>query len=213
MFIKELDFQKRLKSGLTQQDVMVNLENFCEAIFVAIGLVVARFLLNTGRCIKAIELCKECLILLTDVKEIEEQYVKLLNAVFYKTMFDAYCLIGDYTNATKYGRELIVVFRDSGEPAKEGNFTLKLANIYKQQCKYVEAKELYERTINIMKETGERKREATAYGNLGNLFLSLGEYAKAQEYIEKALAIRMEIGDREGQASDYGNLGKCFFSG
>ncbi|XP_078375821.1 uncharacterized protein LOC144659274 [Oculina patagonica] len=191
---------------------MVNLENVFKSFFIAIGLVIARFLLNTGRCLKAIELCKECLILLTDVKEIEEQYVKLFNARVYKTMFDAYCLIGDYTNATKYGRKLLVVFRDSGERAKEGHFTLALANIYKQQCKYVEAKELYERSINIMKGTCDRKGEATAYGQCGTMSYYLGEYAKAQEYIEKALAIRMEIGDRKGQAADYGNLGSVFHS-
>ncbi|KAL9967930.1 hypothetical protein ACROYT_G026242, partial [Oculina patagonica] len=98
---------KTVEHGLTQQDVMVNLENVFKSFFIVIGLVIARFLLNTGRCLKAIELCKECLILLTDVKEIEEQYVKLFNARVYETMFDAYCLIGDYTNATKYGRKLL----------------------------------------------------------------------------------------------------------
>ncbi len=177
---------------------MDNIENIL--ISLAIGLVVATFLLNTGRCLKAIGICKECL----------KQCVKLFIGRIYQGLFIASYHTGDYTNATKYGRELLVIFRESGEEAKEGRVTLILANICKRQCKHVEAKELYERAISIMIETGDRNGEATAYGQCGSVFQSLGEYAKAQEYIEKALAINMQIGDRKAEAVNYGNLGSVF---
>ncbi|XP_078377178.1 uncharacterized protein LOC144660435 [Oculina patagonica] len=138
------------------------------------------------------------------MKEIEEQYVKLFNTGIYHIMLNAYCLIGDYTNAKKCVRKL----RDLGE--REGLLTLKLANIYNSQCKHVEAKELCERAINIMKETGDRKGEAGAYGQCGTTFICLGEYVKAKEYLEKALAIRREIGYIKGEAADYKNLGTVF---
>ncbi len=183
---------------------MNSVGNILNSFFVGIGLVVANFLVNTDRGLKAIELCKECLILLIDMKEIKEQYVKLFNTGIYHIMLNAYCIIRDYTNATKCVRKL----RDLGE--REGLLTLTLANIYDSQCRHVEAKELYERAIKIMKETGDRKGEARAYGQCGTTFICLGEYMKAKEYLETALAIRKEIGNIKGEAADYKNLGTVF---
>ncbi len=177
--------------------------------FIFIGVILANFLLNTGRGLKAIELCNECLVLL-NIRGIEEQYVKLFKTLIYGTMFNAYYLIGDYTNATKNGRELLVHFRELGERAKEGDFTLALANIYERQCKHEEAKELYERAINIMIETGDRKREARAYEQCGTLCYNLGDYVKAKQYMEKEVAIRIEIGDRKGEARSYEQCGAMF---
>ena len=45
--------------GCTEKDAMNMTEAILQAVF--IGLVVAVFLLNTGRALKAIEVCKECL--------------------------------------------------------------------------------------------------------------------------------------------------------
>ena len=151
---------------------MNNIDDILQAIL--IGLVVAAFLANTGRALKAIELCKECLILLNNevAKKIE--------------LFD------------KVDMEKGII-----------NF---LANIFKRQCKYAKARELYNRAINITKETGDRKGQADAYGQFGIMSIQLGEYNKAKEYLEEALAIRAEIGDKKGEAADYGNLGTVFLT-
>ena len=193
----------------TEKDVMNSTENILYSIF--IGIAVATFLLNTGRGVKTIELCKECLVLV-NIKEIEEQYVKLLSKVIYGIMFDAYCRIPDYTNAIKYGRELLMVFSELGEKVIEGKFTMILANIYKHLYKYAESKELYGKAICISIQNGDKTGEANAYRKFGILSYCVREYGKAQEYIEKSIAIRMEIGDREGQAADYGNLANVFQS-
>ena len=50
--------------GFLDEEAMHNVEDILQAIF--IGLAVATFLLNTGRSLKAIEVCKECLILLNN---------------------------------------------------------------------------------------------------------------------------------------------------
>ncbi|XP_078368547.1 uncharacterized protein LOC144652372 [Oculina patagonica] len=190
---------------------MNDIEDVVQAI--CISLVVAYFLLNTGRVLKAIEICKECLTFLhTKAQKKENQFGKILYGGIYNTMFSAYSVIPDYTNAIKYGRKLLVIYCDRGDTAEEGNITIKLANIYERLYQYAEARELYERAINIMKETGDRKRQAYAYGKVGNMSFCVGEYVKAKEHLRKALAITIEIGDREGEATSYGNLGAVFIS-
>ncbi|XP_078355956.1 uncharacterized protein LOC144640748 [Oculina patagonica] len=180
---------------------------------IAIGLVVATFLLNTGRALKAIALCKESLVLLNNkALSIEKQFGKLFYERIYFTMFEAYCRIRDSTNAITYGRKLLDMFRERGETVQEGKLTMALAKIYWSQNKYDEARELNKRAVTIMRETGDKQDEAIASGNLGTMFRSLGEYVKAKEYLEKALVINKEISDRAGEAANYGNLGTVFHS-
>ena len=190
---------------------MDNIKDIKETI--RVGSVVARFLEKTQSYLQAIELCKECLILLNNsALGIEDQFNKLCYRNVHVVMFNAYFLISDYTNAERHARKLLPMFRDSGEKRQEGTLSLQLAKIYYGQSKFVEAKELCERAIKIMKATGERREEAEAYGVLGSILKSRSQYHKAKEYFEEALAIRMEIGDREGEGTDYGNLGNVFCS-
>ena len=191
---------------------MNNVEEIIEAIFIA--LVVAIFLLNTGRALKAIELCKESLIMLNNIAPSIKQQFGKLNDVFYSAiynrLFKAYSLIDDNTSAITYGKKLLAIYCERGDTVSEGNLSIDLARRYCNQCKYVQAKELTERAITIMRETGDKREEAIAYGILGTVFQSLGKYVKAKEYLEKALAINMEIGARAGIAENYGNLGSVF---
>ena len=88
----------------------------------------------SGRALNAIKVCKECLIFVNnEVQKNEEQFVSFVKIAIYETIFRAYCLIPDFPNAIKYGRELVDVHRECGETAKEGNLTLTLAYIFDQQ--------------------------------------------------------------------------------
>ena len=189
--------------------------NYVEEIIPAIRIayVVSDFFLNTGRALKAIEICKESLVLLNyKVLSIQKPLRQILYGIIYYTMFVAYRRVRDRTNAVAYGRKLLNILRECGEIVQEGALSIVLADICMSQSKYAEAKELYERAIPVMQKTGNRRREADAYGNLGSVFRYLGEYVKAKEYDEKALAISMEIGDRYGEGNWYGNLGSVFLS-
>ena len=115
--------------GYIQKEAMNITEAILEAAF--IGLVVAIFLLNTGRALKAIEVCKECLIFLNNrVVKIEGEIFNLLYIGIYQTIFSAYCLIPDHTEALIYGRKLLDVYCQCGKKLEEGNLTILLANIY-----------------------------------------------------------------------------------
>ncbi|KAL9951467.1 hypothetical protein ACROYT_G044130 [Oculina patagonica] len=181
---------------------------------ISIGLIVAHFLINTGRGLKAIELCKECLFILDNTpltKEAKE--FKLLYRRIYRTMLLAYWLFDDYPNATKHATRFLSIIRKCGtERLDECKITMVLAELYLCQSKYVEAKEHSEKALLISTEIGDKKGEASCYGNFGTVYQAFGEYEKAKEYHMKALAIRKEIGDRNAEASCYANLGTVFES-
>ncbi len=199
----------------TEQDIMNDTEGVLQVI--VMGLCVATFLLNTDRVLKAIEICKECLNFLhTKALGTEEQLGKNVYGEIYNAMFRAYSGIHDYTNAIKYGNELLLIYRECGDTTEEGKLAIALASIYIHtavtavQERRSEARELFEKAINILEETGDKKRQADAYAQIGNVSHRLGEYVKAKEYLEKALSIKIEIRDREGEATTYGTLG-CLF--
>ena len=193
-------------TGYIEKDTMNITDEILQAVFT--GLVVAAFLLNTGRARKAIEVCRECLSFLNNrVVKMEGEIFNLLHIGIFRTIFKAYCLIPEHTEALIYGRKLLNIYRQCGKREAQGNLTILLANIYRQQYIYLEAVELYETAINIAKEMGDRENEAYANNMLGTISYHLGDYDKAKEYLEKAVAIRIQIGDKNGEASSYGNLG------
>ena len=190
---------------------MNNITDILQAI--SIGLVIATFLLKTGRGLKAIDVCRECFIYLNNgILKTEAEILKLMNICIYQTIFRAYCLIPDYTKALIHGRELIDIYHECGKTDSEGNLTVTLAKICEQQYKYVEARKLYEKAIEIMKEKGDRENEAYTNEKSGTMSYFLGDFDKAREYFKKGLAIRIKIGDRAREASCYGNLGAVFQS-
>ena len=198
---------------ITKESVMNYVEEILQAIF--IGLAVANFLLSIGRVSKAIELCKESLVLLNHkvtVLDIRKQLSQFIHKVIYGTMFNAYRRVSDLTNALACGRKLLAIHQKCSDTVQEGTLSIALAQICERQSLYAEAKELYERAIPVMRTTGNRRGEAITYGGLGNMFRHAGEYLKANECQEKALAISMEIGDRDGEATCYANLGGVFRS-
>ena len=192
---------------------MFNMNNMGEVIqAISIGIIVANFLLNTCRVLKAIELYKECLIILDNKTPVKDEVINILYQTIYFQTLEACCLINDCTSAIKYGRKLLVVYHKSGNKGMESQLSLKLAKLYQRQSKYFEAKALCEKALAINAEIGNRKVEASAYGNLGTVFESLGEYVKAKNYLEKALKITKALGDRDGEAISYSNLATVYQS-
>ena len=89
---------------LNEERVMNYEEEIIQAI--SISLVVVTFLVNTGRALKAIELCKENLVLLSDkALSIEKQLGQLILKKIYNIMIKAYRRVSDYTNVIAYGRK------------------------------------------------------------------------------------------------------------
>ena len=189
----------------------MNIYEVIEAI--GIGSIVALFLLKTARVSKAIELLKECLFILNN-KSVDHRniLIKSFYESIHSLLIEAYCRINDYNSAIKCCRKRLDLKRECGDRAKESELLLKLATLYQQQSKYVEAKELYEEAIAVTKVTGDRRREAECYSRLAIMNKIQSQYVKAEEYLVSALTINKEIGHKQGEAADYGNLGTVFRS-
>ena len=188
---------------------MKNLDEVMQAI--SIGLIVAGFLLNTCRFLKAMELCRECLLFLNDAAGIiDEKFKKLLYKRIYFIILKACSLISDNTNAIRYAEKLLVIYRESGERLEEYRLSRVLAERYFRQSKYVKVKQLSEKMILISKEIKVKNGEANCYVMLGAVYLRIGQYEKARDHLEKSLVIQKETGDRNGEANSHAYLGNVY---
>ena len=175
-----------------------------------IGLFVIRFLANTNRALKAIKLCKECLIVLK-TKALRKEFFNFFCTLIYCQMCDGYSLINDHTSAIDCIQDLLVLLRASGgERDNEGKAILKLAELYERQYKYTEAKQLYMEALAIEKEISDQLLVASCYFRLGMVCKSVCEYGKASEYLYKALSIYKEFGAQKHEAACCGGLGRVF---
>ena len=102
-------------------------------------LLVATFFLTTSRVLQATELCQECLILLSNTAA-QDQVVELAYKCIYAMLFRTYYLLNDHTSAINCGRKLLDFLRGFGLRNKEGEITFQLAELYKLQSKYKEAR-------------------------------------------------------------------------
>ena len=178
-----------------------------------IGPIVAVFLFNSGRIRKAIEILKECLVVLEEkaFKEGNELFKLMYEELLFE-VFEWYLSFNDFTNAVECGRVLLVLACESGNKDQEGRVYLKLGTLHLLHCKYQEAKTFYEKALGIMIATESILGEGSCYLNLGATLNALGENGKAKDYLLKALAISKNVEARRGEAVCYGNLGNVFAS-
>ena len=113
------------------------MNNILEILWtIHIGAVVATFLLNTGRIIKAVEIFNECLVLLNGnaLKTIKELTTPLAIYVYHK-LLDGYTFMYDHTSAIECSKKLHVALHNSGKKDEEGIILIQLAKLYYQRSK------------------------------------------------------------------------------
>ena len=185
---------------------MDNVEELIATFPMFIGLVVATFLLNTGRGLQAVMLGEECLIFLKS-NELKKKTCFQFTMVINKLMFKAACMASSYTSAERYAKELLDMCHASGDTIEEGKITLTLGKIYQSQHDFEKAKQYYQKAIDVTECTADKQTREKCYIAMGDLSYSRSEYHKAKKYLENALAIMVSYGDRIREATIYGNLG------
>ena len=159
---------------------------------VNIAFFVAVFLLNSDHIQKAIEICNECLILLNNTDQNRKDQFDSLRlqfyGAFYEVLFSAYRRISDYISAERHGKELLVLYSESGDLVKEGNVSIALADIVESLKKFANAKKLYEKAVKIKRQSGDKIGEANTCTRFGTMLYKLGEnLINAKEYLERHL--------------------------
>ena len=118
-----------------EKAVMDDLDKVVEAM--VIGTAVANFLLNTGRVLKAIELCKECLIHFNiEILKKEEEFFRVAYKAIIVLTFKGYGILNDCTSGIEFGSKLLVFPRSCGETVLEGEVILHL-EIYYHEYKFI----------------------------------------------------------------------------
>ena len=193
---------------------MFDMNNVDEVIqVITIGLVVAGFLLNTNRHLKAIELCKECLLILKNTAGLKDKKInKSLYKRIYFTMWSACRIVGDSTSAIRCTAKILQIHHGSGERLEVCELSINLAVMFLHESKYAQAKQISEKALLISREISHRKAEACCYRNLGMVYASVSKYYKARDNFERSLVINKEIKDRNGEASCYADLGIVYRS-
>ena len=178
------------------------------AVIFFYGLLVADFLVNTGRVLKALELYKECLVLVNNkAMKKQKEFVKSAYKAISSGMVMGYQCINDHVNEMECRRKLLDFLR---ERAEEDEVTFHMAHFYACQRKYKEAIELCKKAASVMMKTGDKVREASCYSSIGTWYRFLSNYKKAEEYQKKALFISKETSDQKGEAACYGHLGAVY---
>jgi len=193
------------------KDFMEGTDEFIQAV--TISMLIAGFLLKTNRVLKSIELCKECVILLSS-KDLEKQMeaARSFQISLHVIMLMGYTTINEHTSVIDCAKKLLVLYQGCGERAKQIMVIMAMADSYNHQSKYSKAKEFYEKALGIMRETGDRLLERSCCGKLGIVLRCLGEFAKAKKCHEKALQMSKEIGDRKEESTEYANLAAVLLS-
>ena len=178
------------------------------AVIILYGLLVANFLINTGRVLKALQLYKECLVLVNNkAMKKQKEFVKSAYKAISSGMVMGYQCINDHVNEMECRRKLLDFLR---ERAEEDEVTFHMAHFYACQRKYKEAIELCKKAASVTMKTGDKVREASCYSSIGTWYRYLSNYKKAEEYQKKALFISKETSDQKGEAACYGHLGAVY---
>ena len=185
---------------------MDNVEEQMATFSMFIGLVVATFLLNTGRGLQAVMLGEECLIFLKS-NELKKNTCFRYTIIINNLMFKAACMSSSHTSAERYAKKLLDMYHTSGDIINEGKVTFTLGKIYQNQNEFEKAKRYYQNAIDVTECTADKQMEAECYCSMGQVSYSRSEYHEAKNYFQKALAITVPNGYRITEAAIYGNLG------
>ena len=178
-----------------------------QALFV--GMLVAGFLFHTNRLQKAIEIYKECLVLLGyKASKKEKQSPEIVREGIYIQLFNCYVSTNDHKNGIEYGQKLLELVRSgNARKVRVENLMFHLAKLYERQGRYKEVKSLLEEALTILTSTGNRQGQVSCNLKLGKVCQSLFEYDMAKKCFEQARSITRVIGDRRNEASCNANLG------
>jgi tetratricopeptide (TPR) repeat protein len=113
------------------------------------------------------------------------------------------------SKAIEYHKEQLVIAKEVGDRAGEGESYGLLGMAYQSLGKFSNAIEYHMQSLAIAKEVGDRTRQGAAYLSLGIAYKARLEFSKAIECYTQRLAIAKEVGDRAGEGTAYGNLGNA----
>jgi predicted ATPase/class 3 adenylate cyclase len=125
----------------------------------------------------------------------------------YRTLHDAYCQLGNYSEGIRYGEAGISLARQYEQPREEASILNGLGLALLEMKNPSAARAYFEQSLSIFRAEDDLRGVAQVLANSGLVAAYQGNYTTALDYFEQALRIAREIGSRKGEALQLGNLG------
>ncbi|OGP96897.1 MAG: hypothetical protein A2157_02490 [Deltaproteobacteria bacterium RBG_16_47_11] len=132
------------------------------------------------------------------INSMPEKYMNQGSKSFYQ---------GAFEKAILDWREAAGLYEKEGNPNKQSEALLLLAQAYQYIGQYNEALKNLNSALGLAKKSKDRSRTASALGSLGNLYITIGPADKAYQYLNDGLGMAREIGDSGLEAAILNNLG------
>ena len=198
------------------------MDNVPPEVAIIIGMMVARFLYNTHRFFKAIDLLTECLVLLKEAssrKVLELPFSKLIELSLRKGLAAAGLYIyncgmkyygrGQFKESIQCHERGLNIFKEISWRSREAWSHCELGRALHGVCRYDEALEHYRKALEIpgLNEADKQFLEGRVYNNIGEVYGSRGYFYESRPYYEKALEISKAAENKIEMAVSYNNLG------
>ena len=167
-----------------------------------IALVVADFLFNTSRYLKAIDFYKEARNLLSKSK------VDNLNSLrMALQLTQAYINIKEFQEALVNYQQVLKISKEIGDRAAEATAYRGIIGVYGCTGQHIQEIFYQRKLLEIVKESGDKREERGIYVSIACAYSALGKQDKYIEFENEALRICREIGDKRGEGIVLRDLG------
>ena len=184
---------------------MDNVEEILQVLI--IGVAVASFLLQTCRYTKAIELFRECLVLLQKHSKLKKKKLNEFRALIHCNLFKVLFLVGDYENAIHNGEKAFPLYEQIGDFEGAAGLLEKIGDVYRLTGQLVKAKERYQKALSFYLSVTLETSHVREVSNFSDV-----PVIKRREHLNKMLLLTGKTGNKEMEGVLLCKLGDLLLS-
>lgn len=151
-----------------------------------------------------------------DASKIKDYYDTLYYAKHDTAIVHAYSMLcfhysaSNYDSAIYYGKKGMALALKLQNERSIANVSNSLGWANYKQHQYVQAEELFMRSLRTWQKTGDRKKEAKVMNNLALLFMDQGDYSRSLSYMQRVLNFDDSLKDMHTKAADLHTTGRLY---
>ncbi len=120
-------------------------------------------------------------------------------------------LKSNFDVAKQYSNDLLILSLKAGDKNGQANAYNFLGNVHFNKTEYVEALELYLKSLRLFSDLGDKKMLAVVYTNIGSLNTKQGNYKEARLNLEMAVNLKEKLELTKSLANSYLSLASLTF--
>lgn len=120
-------------------------------------------------------------------------------------------LKSNFDVAKQYSNDLLILSLKAGDKNGQANAYNFLGSVHFNKTEYVEALELYLKSLRLFSDLGDKKMLAVVYTNIGSLNTKQGNYKEARLNLEMAVSLKEKLELTKSLANSYLSLAALAF--